>query len=709
MKILRLTSIFLLVILFLPAQSRTDGTLPTEVQKPGDRVHPSPFPEAGKVRIVRDTYGLPHIFAANEEDAMYGIGYATAEDRLNQIFTTMYTAEGRLTELSGSADDLQSDVLFRSFRFKHRAEELFNDMKPEFRDLAVYYCKGIDDFIQQNREKVPDWITGFEPGDMMAIAFLMNARESFDDLRGDVWRGQRGSNHFAVAPSRSASGYALLSMDSHEPFSGPTAWYEAQLSTPEFSVIGAVIPGLPIITMGHNGKIAWHTTNNDPDLADVYKFKINPDDGMQYLSYDGWKKFSEREETFRIKSGDGFREEKKTIKETHVGPVLEVRDGYAYAARIIDFDSPTFLEQAYDRTKAGSVKEYFEIMRLPGLSMWNHTIADSKGNIGYLYNALCPKRNPELDWSRPVSGEDPRSEWMGYIPFEDLPKIINPESGWLQNCNDSPGYVTENSGIDEDSLPVRLVEHKWFGDRGRRLSELLAGDDSVTFEEMLAFATDTLVWKARQWVPHILEAYERFGGELSSQETSLRDAVNLLRTWDFHCEADSNVMALFQLLYLRARLDRQNPGRTFLDDDLKKLLKVVDAAAAELKKNFGLMDIPWGRIHFLRHGGKEYPLGGGSSSLPTPRACFTRVDDGRLRVVGGSSYHMVVELSPTPRALSCFPLSASEDPKNPHYSDITEIYARKEYKPVWFTWDDLSQHVESDRTLDVPQVRQDSR
>jgi acyl-homoserine-lactone acylase len=120
------------------------------------------------------------------------------------------------------------------------------------------------------------------------------------------------------------------------------------------------------------------------------------------------------------------------------------------------------------------------------------------------------------------------------------------------------------------------------------------------------------------------------------------------------------------------------------------------------------MDISRGRIHYLRHGGKEYPVGGASSSLPTLRAYFTRVEDGRLRVVGGSSYHMVAELSPTPSALSCFPLSASEDPKSPHYSDITQIYFKKEYKPVWFTWDDLSRHVESDRTLDVPQAKQDS-
>jgi acyl-homoserine-lactone acylase len=733
MKSLRVISFFSVIVLLLLSQSQIDGKSPIKLQKHGDRIlllstgeNPDkdnaaavstkkgviaigqkPFPEAGKVRIIRDTYGLPHIFAANEHDAVYGLGYATAEDRLNQLFTTMYIAEGRLTELAGGKDSLKSDILFRSFRFKQHADELLNNMKPEFRDLAVYYCRGINDFIQDHKEKVPDWITGFEPSDMVAIAFLMNARESFVDLRGDVWRGQRGSNHFAVAPSRSASGYALLSMDSHEPFSGPTAWYEAQMSTPEFSVIGAVIPGLPIITMGHNDKIAWHTTNNDPDLADVYKFKINPDNGKEYLSHDGWKTFSEWEETFRIKSGDGFLEEKKTIRETHVGPVLEVRDGYAYAARIIKFDSPTFLEQAYKRTKAKSVKEYFEIMRMPGLSMWNHTIADSKGNIGYLYNALCPRRNPELDWSRPVAGEDPRSDWMGYIPFDDLPRVINPDSGWLQNSNDSPGFVTENSGIEEDALPVRLVENKWFGDRGKRLSELLAADKSVTFEEMLGFATDTLVWKARQWVPRILEAYERFGEDLRSQGSSLDEAVKLLKNWDFCSEADSNAMALFQLLYLRGSLNQMNPDRTFPDEDLKKLLKFVDASAAELTKNFGRMDIPWGKIHYLKHGGREYPLGGGSSSLPTPRACFTRVEGGRLRVVGGSSYHMVVELSPTPRALSCFPLSASEDPDSPHYSDITEVYARKEYKPIWFTWDDLSQHIESDRTLDVPHIQQD--
>ena len=694
---LRVISLFLVIFLLLPGLAQIEGKLPPGAHKA--------FPVAGKVRIVRDIYGLPHIFAANDPDAMYGLGYATAEDRLNQIFTTMYIAEGPLAELTGDKEDLESDILFRSFRFKQRAEALFKEMKPEFRALVIYYCRGISDFIQEHREKVPDWITSFEPSDMMSIAFLMNARGSFEDLRGDVWRGQRGSNHFAVAPSRSASGYALLSMDSHEPFSGPTAWYEAQVSTPEFSVVGAVIPGLPIISMGHNGKIAWHTTDNNPDLADIYKYKINPDNTRDYLSHDGWKKFSEREETFRIKTRDEFQEEKKTIRETRVGPVLQVKDGYAYAARIIKFDFPTFFEQAYNRTKAKFVKEYFGIMRTPGLSMWNHTIADSEGNIGYLYNALCPKRNPELDWSRPVSGEDPRSDWMGYISFDDLPKVINPKSGWLQNSNDSPGFVTENSGIEEDALPVHLVENKWFGNRGKRLSELLAADQSVTFEEMLAFATDTLVWEAREWMPRILEAYKKVGEKLSSPGSSLDEAVNLLRTWDVRCEADSKAMALFQLLYSRAGLYRMNPDGAFTEDDLRKLLESVDAAASELKKIFGRIDILWGRIHYLKRGGREYPLSGGSSLLEAVRACFTIEEGGRHRVVGGSSYHMVVELSPPPRALSCFPLGASEDPQSSHYSDITEVYARKKYKPVWFTWRDLSQHVESDITLTVPQVR----
>jgi acyl-homoserine-lactone acylase len=697
MKNLKVISCIPVIFLLLTGQSCVKGMHHPEDQKP--------FPEAGKVRIVRDTFGLPHVFASTETDAMYGLGYATAEHRLNQIFTTMYTAEGRLSEITGGKNSLQSDILVRSLRFKQHAEEALKKMKPEIRDLAYQYCRGINDFIQEDREKVPEWITRVEPSDMIAIGFLMNARESIDDIQDDVYRGQRGSNHFAVAPARSASGHALFSMDSHEYFTGPTGWYEAQITTPEFSVIGAVLPGLPLIVMGHNGKIAWHMTNNNPDLADIYRFKINPDNEKEYLSPDGWKTFSEWEETFRIKTGDGFQEEKKTIRGTHVGPVLDARDGYAFAARIIRFDSPTFLEQTYNRTKAGSVKEYFAIMRMPGLSMWNNTVVDSEGNIGYLYNALCPKRNPELDWSRPVPGEDPRSEWMGYIPFDDLPMVINPESGWIQNSNDSPQYITENSGIDEEALPVRLVENKWFGDRGKRLSELLSGDESVTFEELLEFATDTLVWKARLWVPHVIEAYEKMGDKMSSPESSLRDAVNLLRAWDFRSEADSHAMALFQLLYMRANLNRESPDRELSEGDMEKLLEFLDAAAAELKKNFGRMDIPWGKIHYLKHGDKEYPVGGGSSWLPTVRAASTRVDDGLLRVVGGSSYHMVVEMSPVPRALSCFPLSASEDPDSPHFSDVTEIYARKEYKPVWYTWDDLSQHIESDRTLDVPRIR----
>ena len=657
------------------------------------------YPEAGEVRIVRDDHGVPHIYALNERDLMYGFGYAVAADRAKQIFTSVLTSEGRLAELAGE-NALENDQAVRMFRLRKLAEEKLAGLSDEDLQLLEYYCAGVNDLVEVQRERLPSWVTSLRPVDVLAMSLMVNldfALMSSNSPNADMRRTGVGSNQFAVAPGRSESGYALLSLDPHLPFDGMYRWTEVHLSTPDLSVVGAAIPGQPMIALGHNGKVAWSLTVNFPDLADVFAEEINPGNPAQYRTPEGWAEFEEWSETFRIKTGDGFREESVTLRATRHGPVIRVANGVAYAASIAGLGEAGVLKQFYDVNRAASVEELFEAFRTPGLNLQNVVAADIEGNIGYLYNALSPERSPELDWSKAVPGADPRAEWGDYVAFDDLPKIINPGSGWLQNCNNSPWYVTENSGIEAAALPNRLCTADRLGDRAARLSELLAADDSVTFEEMIAYATDTTVMKAGLWVPALLEAAERHP-DLASGSTG--DALEILRRWDQRADADSAAMTIFYGWYTRGNLNAIRDKSQISDDILQKQLIELGAAAVDLHDTFGSLDVPWGKILYLRHGEDEYPLSGGGV-FDVIRSAWGRAEGPRLRVSRGSSYQMVVEMAEVPVARSCFPFGISEDPASPHFADMTKLYSRMEYKPVWFTPEDVKANAESTVEIEV--------
>lgn len=658
------------------------------------------FPAPGKALIVRDRYGVAHIYASTEVDLYYAQGFAAARDRARQIGMFRLQAHGRLAEVRGQGS-LQSDMVARGFRFPERAAGHLQTLDPRLRLNIEAYARGVNDAILERRGELPAWVEPIEAADVLAMGLLVNFHFPSQDLFRDAQRGLQGSNQFAVAPARSATGHALLSMDPHLYFGGFFDWLEVHLSTPEFSVVGASLPGIAGVLMGHNGAVAWSNTNNYPDLADVYLFPVDPQDPTRYQAADGWKQFSARTEEFRFVQGTEMAGRTETLLETHVGPVLMLRGGFAVAARVAGIDVPTFVEQLDRRTRARTVAEYIEAMRTPGMSMWNLMMADTAGNIGYLYNALSPRRDPGLDWSRPVIGADPRSEWQGFIPFDELPKLVNPVSGWMQNCNDAPWNITAGSGFEAAAMPFRLVSDDTYTDRGRRLTELLSADESVTVEEMRLYATDSLVLRAREWVP-VLAAAVDAGAEAPQ---ALRDAMSVLNAWDFHAEPESTGMALFHRWHLLARPGRL-PAEPIPAERMQQLLTHLATAAQECIDKYGRLDPPWGQVLFFKHGRAEFSVTGGSSQFNVVRTAFgVPGSDGRIPVNGGSSYQMIVDMAPTPRAWSCFPKGVNEDPDSPHFADMTFLWSRKQYKPVWFTWEELEPNIENQTIIAVPEIR----
>lgn len=663
--------------------------------------HTDRYPQCGKARIVTDRYGVPHIYATKETEAMYALGFCHARNRLKQIFSSKLMATGRISEILGP-DYLEQDRTYRLFRLKERAERILAEMETEYKDIIHAYCKGVNDYLLVNREEIPTWIDQYEPEDLLALSMMINLYFPLNTLRNDINKKQMGSNQFAVMSNRSANGHAMLSMDPHLHFTGPFAWMEAQISTPDFSIVGCSIPGLPAIIMGHNGHVAWCNTNNNPDLADIYAFEIHSKDPSKYKGPDGWMAFETHEETFRFKTGKGIKERRETLMFTLVGPVLSIENRMAYAGRVSGYDSADLFKQTLLKSKAKTVREYLQSFRVQGMSMWNQMAADNEGNIGYLYNAILPVRDSSLDWSHPVKGDDPRSEWKGVVSLKELPMVINPPSGWLQNCNDAPWNVTSGHVIHKEDLPFRLVPYNDTTERGKRITGLLSGNDIVTLDDMMNYATDTEVPQARLWVPRLISAYETYRSSMSLEDPEIDESIQLFKEWDLRCDAESSCMALFYHWYRKGNLRHIVKDFQITEEIAQKQLLELGIGAAEVKRIYGRLDIPWGRILHLRHGDIEVPLSGGGGLFPIVKCAYGRMNrENRIPVIGGSSYLMVVEMSPIPKAYSCFPLGINEDQQSSHFADMTFLYSRMQYKPVYYSWEELEPNIESDEILEI--------
>jgi acyl-homoserine lactone acylase PvdQ len=665
-----------------------------------ESAQPDIYPDTGQVRIVTDGYGVPHIFASTLNDANYGLGYCHALNRIKQLYSSKLTALGRISEIKG-AKYLEQDYTYRLFELKGRAEQILSELETKYIESINAYCQGVNDYIRSNRARIPDWIIRYEPVDLVAFSLMANLYFPRQRLMVDKNKLPEGSNQFAVSKDRSRNGYAMMAFDSHMRFSGPFVWMEVHLSTPDLSVMGCTIPGLPYIIMGHNGHVAWSSTRNGPDLTDIYAFKIHPQNRNKYRGPEGWMDFRLGDHAFKYISGQGMKEKKRTLRYSHIGPVLKVVGNVAYVGRVAGFDSERLFEQMHIKSRAKTVGEYLQAFRIPGLNMWNIMAVDTKGNIGYLSNAILPIRNPGLDWSRPVRGEDSRTHWKGIVPFEKLPLVINPASGWLQNCNDPPWHVTFGNVIKKEEVPFRLASGG-LGSRGRRISELLSSNKSVNLNDMINYSKDTLIPGASLWVTRLISAYEKYNGDRFPKDTDLEDAIQLLKSWDFCCDAKSRCTALYYYWYRKAKVHRILNDSQITQKVLKTQLKNFDLAAKLVKKRYGRLDVPWGEILFLDHGEREFPVSGGSNLFSVVKCAYGVMNSvHKIPVTIGSSYMMVVEMSPIPKAYSCFPLGINENPGNKHFADMSLLYSKMQYKPVYFTWKELEPNIESNIIIET--------
>ena len=649
-------------------------------------------PPEGRARILRDRYGVPHVYGLRDVDVAYGFGYAQAQDHLVPMLLNYRAASGTASEVLG-AGHLESDERALLWRIRDVAVARYGALPAETRDLIRAFADGVNHYIDVYREGLPDWVTPVGGTDVVALSrwlFMLFAEragilELQDEGLAPLLRARRTtSNTWVVGGSRTASGNPVFVMDVHLPWRAPFQPYEAHLISGEgLNVAGVTVFGLPVILAGHNRRMAWSLAANDADVFDLYELKLDPSNRRRYVFEKEVRRMSSQRVRIRVREPRGVREVERELRYSHHGPVYKTADDRAYAARCSAGDVVNAIGQFHMINRAGDLEAFERALRMLQLPMFHVLYGDVEGRMLYVYSARSPVRAEAFDWRSPVPGWVPDTEWRSIMGYERLPRILNPPSDFLQNCNVAPNFVTHDSGLKPTDFPPFMG---WGGldDRGQRLLTWLSANRKATLGQLKELARDSYLIAAEELKGFILRAYNRTWWDIYDPDRQLAHAVELLRGWDNRASVDSRATLLFSIwksrfieLFSGVPPEQLNQVRVMEELALEGLRMTVE----HMMTTYGRLDVPWGEAHVIERGGRLFPVGGsapGTYALHTTRSIPG--DDGLFRVESGSAYTMVVELANPLRSWSLQSLGNSEDPDSDNYSDQAAMQASGELK-----------------------------
>ncbi len=709
----------------------TDGRTPADQGGSTERTDSPPMAElpgtgrdAGRTVVYRDTFGVPHIYAPTVEAGLYAQGWAQAEDRPEQLLMNMMLSMGEFTRIAGE-DGVQISLLSTMFGHLRNATAAVAAMTPTERARITAFANGITDFYAAHPEDVPPWwgdrpVTP-EMVDAFGRMFLYNW--SIDEALGDLTRGgietdfivtQRASNQWAVGPDRTAEGHAILLIDPHLSWWGPSRFWEMRIHAGDLKGSGVGLAGSPYIGLGHNDKVAWAMTTGGPDTADIFALTLDPDDPSRYRYDDGWREIEAH--VVSLEFPDGSRREYVWESSAH-GPIVARTGGKAYAASI-SYDATTNRNSAWEALNfaddyRGAVAACETLSMFPQ----NVMVADTSGNIYYQRTGRVPVRPAGYDWTRPVDGSTSATAWQGIHPASDHLQILNPESGYMQNCNIPPDAMLPDSPFalaDQPDYLFSSAEHGesfdgWTNQRGARAIELLQGDAEVTVEEALAYAVDVSPFGYQRWLEVL---------RMSNPPAS--PALEELLSWDGQMTKAST--AALKYYYWRSTLHGMDGGKNLrervddhyavveqrapraIDLDEQALSLVAESwvsAMATMQAELGSTTEPWGRVFRVGRDGQSWPVGGGGGDhlgLTTLRTMgYSEADDNFQRHgFRGQTSTQIVVLSEPIQSWIYIPVGQSDRPDSPHYHDQAEtVFSERTLKPSWWTPEALKDHISS--------------
>ncbi len=495
--------------------------------------------------ILWDDWGVPHIYAHDDAGLFEAFGYAQARSHGELILRLYAQARGRAAEVYGP-EYLPSDRYVRTMGIPERASEWYRRQSDAFRVDLDAFASGVNRYGREHADVVSPEAKAVLPingTDLLAhaqrvihFAFVYSQEEM--EGSAEALQKQRGSNMWAIGPSRSASGHAMLLANPHLPWSDLYLFYEAELNGPGAHVYGATLVGFPVLAIAFNNELGWSHTVNTYDGADTYRISKS---GGGYLLDGKVAAFEVKDETIRVREADGSsRDEKLVVRSTVQGPVVHETDDDALAVRVAGLDEPGMLEQWWDMGRATSFDQFETAVRRLQIPMFNIIYADRAGHIYYLYGGRVPERarGDFAWWSGVVPGDTSALVWKSTLDYDRLPHLLDPPNGWLQNANDPPWTVTVPSTLSPADFPEYLAP-RGMSFRPQRSAHMVSSDDSVTFEELLGYKHDTRMELADRILDDLIPLAETHG------TPAARRAADVLSRWDRRADASSQGAVLF--------------------------------------------------------------------------------------------------------------------------------------------------------------------
>jgi acyl-homoserine-lactone acylase len=652
------------------------------------------------VEIVRDGFGVPHINGKTDADAAYGLAYAHSEDDFGVLQEVVAMTRGRAGALLGS-EGAPVDYVAHLLGVRATVARDYDKIPGDVRAVMDAYAAGLNHYADKHPTEVrlsklfPVSGRDVAAGFVLRSPFFFGLDNTIKKLTADEEpknvpvagltpagrdTAHNGSNAFAVAPKRMADGKTWLISNSHQPYEGGVAWYEAVVHSGEgMDMAGALFPGSPFVLLGHNRNLGWTNTVNQPDLIDVYKLVTNAD-RTQYRMDGKWKPLTSKRVWLPVKFGPFVLPVPRTVYRSEHGPVIVNKNG-AYAIRYAAMDDVKLLEQYFRIQKAENYDQWIAAMSLRGIPATNFIYADKTGKIGYYYNAVWPDRKAGFDYTKILPGDTSASLPKATLPWSATPMIVDPASGFVTNANNTPFMAAgKGSELDVNNFSPLLGIEARTTNRIVRALELLEADPLLTPNELLAIKFDTAYSRnsfAGKWIAKLLAA------DLKG-EADLVAAQNLLKQWDFNSDGKGKADTIGEAMMHMANSDSYN-GRP-LPDAKAKLREVVDA----LMLGFGRIDPSLGDVQRLIRGKVNLPANGGTDTLRAA-TIWEPQDNGQMRVRHGDSFIMLTSWDKTGKltSQSIQPYgSATNRPDSPHYTDQMQLFLDRKFKPVHFEWAD---------------------
>ena len=646
------------------------------------------------VEIVRDEWGVPHVFGDTDADASFGLAYAHAEDDFETIQEVVAATRGTLARYRGP-EAAPTDYIVSLMGVWDTIETRYEpDVPEDVKAIAEAYAAGLNLYAAQNRDDTWRGLAPFTAEDVVAgFIFKTPFFYGLDDTLAELFADARntdtpfgesgGSNAFAVAPQRSADGKTRLLINSHQPMTGPVAWYEAHIHSDEgLDIMGGVFPGTPMILHGFNRHLGWANTVSKPDLVDVYRLEVDPDNSDQYRLDGQWVPFEVETVEIGVKLiGPFVFNVRQELKHSRHGPVIEAPHG-TYAIRYAGRGEIRQLEQYYRLNQAEDWDSFMDAMSLHALPSINYVYADKSGTIAFVHNGQYPERFPGWNWQGDLPGTRADLIWEDYLPYSATPILKDPVSGLVFNANNTPFDATD--GPDELS-PARFPSEMGLQvndtNRSLRIGELTDGVTPLSRAALLAIKFDDDYSRASP----AFDVVQAVLAEDWSRNADLAAAAIHLAEWDGSMHASSRHAALAGLTIMD-ELTTQ-----FTGIPPRRPAKAFEQSVWLLLDNHGRIDPEWGEVNRLVRGSVNLPIDGGPDTL---RAIYPGEiqDDVTLHATAGDTWIALVEWDDagaiTADVIHNFG-SATLDDSSPHYADQAPLFAAKQWRRAEFDEDRL--------------------